>query len=323
MYSKQTLIQGMDVRTFNFSHQELYLIGFTDLQEYRQYLFIPFLVIFAFTLFANSIIMLVIVKESKLHAPMYILIGFMAALGFIQPIFLVPRMLISFLFGRNMIYKDECLVQTFCLHMAGCFQTSILVLMAVDRFFAIIFPLQYHDYVNVKTSIIFCLSFFFRNLLCVASMVGLIGPLYFCKSNVIYHCVCEHTSVVNTACGDVSKNHMAGTIAFIIVSCDCAVVICSYIVIFVIISRSPSGESRQKAILTCSTHLMVIALAFFCVLVAFVGYRVPTIPRDIRVLSTLSYHLIPNCFNPVIYGIRTKEIRVQVVKYLSNKVESY
>lgn len=324
MSSKQTLIQGMDDRTFNFSHKELYLIGFTDLQEYRRYLFFPFLAIFAFTLFANSIIILVIVKESKLHAPMYILIGLIATLGFIQPIFLLPRMLISFLFGRNMIYKDECLVQMFCLHMAGCFQTSILFLMAVDRFFAIIFPLQYHDYVNVKTSLIFCLSFFFRNLLCVLSMVGLIGPLYFCKSNMIYHCVCEHTSVVNLACGDVSKNHIAGTIAFIMISCDCAFVICSYIVIFVIIFRSPSGESRQKAILTCSTHLMVLGVAFFCVVVAFVGYRVPTIPRDIRVLSTLSYHLIPNCFNPVIYGIRTKEIRVQIVKYLSpHKVESY
>ncbi len=314
----------MDDRTFNFSYQEFYLIGFTDLKDYRRYLFIPFFVIFAFTLFANSIIILVIVKESKLHAPMYILIGFIAALGFIQPIFLVPRMLISFLFGKNMIYKDECLVQMFCLHMAGCFQSTILVGMAVDRFFAIVFPLQYHDYVNFKTSLIFCLSLFFRNLLCVVAMVGLIGPLYFCKSNVIYHCVCEHTSVVNLACGDVSKNYMAGTIAFSLITSDCVFIICSYIVIFVIIFRSPSSESRQKAIYTCSTHLMVMVLAFLSAVVVFVGYRVPTIPRDFRVLGTLSYLLLPNCFNPVIYGIRTKEIRVQIVKYLSsNKVDSY
>ncbi|XP_050985821.1 odorant receptor 114-1 [Labeo rohita] len=314
----------MDDRTFNFSYKELYLIGFTDMQEYRQYLFIPFLVIFAFTLSANSIIMLVIVKESKLHEPMFILIGFAAALGFIQPIFLLPRMLISFLFGKNMIYKDECLVQMFCLHMAGCFQSTVLVGMAVDRLFAIIFPLQYHDYVNFKSSLIFCLSLCFRNLLYVVAMVGLVGPLYFCKTNVIYHCVCEHTSVVNIACGNLSKNYMAGIIGFGLSSSDCVFIVCSYIVIFVIIARSPAGESCQKAIYTCCTHLMVLSVAFLSVVIAFVGYRVTTIPKDFRVLCTLSYLLLPNCFNPVIYGIRTKEIRVQVVKYLSSKrVDSY
>lgn len=314
----------MDYKAFNFSYNEFHLIGFTDLKEYRQYLFIPFFVMFIFTLFANGIIIFVIVKESKLHAPMYILIGFIAALGFIEPIFLVPRMLISFLFNRNMIYRNECLVQMFCLHMAGLFQSSILVGMAVDRFFAIMFPLQYHDYVNLKSSLIFCLSLFLRNLLYVVSMVGLIGPLFFCKSNEIYHCVCEHTSVVNLACGDLTKNYMAGIIGFSLTSSDCVFIVCSYIVIFVIIFRSPSGESRQKAIYTCSTHLMVLFVAFFSVVVAFVGYRVPTIPRDLRVLCTLGYLLFPNCFNPVIYGIRTKEIRVQVVKYLSsNKVDSY
>ncbi|KAA0702271.1 Olfactory receptor 688 [Triplophysa tibetana] len=316
----------MDYRTFNFSYNEFYLIGFTDLKEYRQYLFIPFFVMFIFTLFANGIIIFVIVKESKLHAPMYILIGFIAALGFIEPIFLVPRMLISFLFNKNMIYRNECLVQMFCLHMAGLFQSSILVGMAVDRFFAIMFPLQYHDYVNIKTSLIFCLSLCFRNLLYVVSMVGLLGPLYFCKSNEIYHCVCEHTSVVNLACGDLSKNYMAGILGFSLTSSDCVFIVCSYIVIFVIIFRSPSGESRQKAIYTCSTHLMVLVVAFVSVVGAFVGYRVPTIPRDLRVLCTLGYLLLPNCFNPVIYGIRTKEIRVQVVKYLSsksNKVDSF
>ncbi|XP_056330534.1 odorant receptor 114-1 [Danio aesculapii] len=314
----------MDDKTFNISYQEFYLIGFTDLQDYRRYLFIPFFLIFAFTLFTNSIIILVIVKESKLHAPMYILIGFVAALGFLQPIFAIPRILISFLFGRNMIYKSECLVQMFCLHMAGCFQSTVLVGMAVDRFFAIIFPLQYHYYVNLKTSLIFCLALFLRNLVVVVSMVGLIAPLQFCKTNIIYHCVCEHTSVVSIACGDVSKNYAAGTVAFSIVTGDCVFIMCSYIVIFVIIFRSPPGESRQKAINTCSTHLMVMAVAYFSCVVAYVGYRVSSIPRDIRVLCTMSYLLFTNFFNPVIYGIRTKEIKAQIGKYLSrNKVDSY
>uniref|UniRef100_A0A673LDB3 Olfactory receptor 52K2-like n=1 Tax=Sinocyclocheilus rhinocerous TaxID=307959 RepID=A0A673LDB3_9TELE len=280
----------MDDRTFNFSHQEFYLIGFTDLQEYRRYLFIPFFVIFAFTLFANSVIMMVIVKESKLHAPMYILIGFTAALGFMQPIFLVPRMLISFLFGKNMIYKDECLIQMFCLHMAGCFQSTVLF---------VVVPV-------------------IRNVLLVVTTVSLAGKLSFCVTNIIDHCFCEHMVLVQLACGDITINNIVGLLTvFFIPTADFILINISYIVIFTSVFKS--GKTNMKALNTCITHFIVMSVTLTFALIAFLSYRIRNnFSPSGRVFVSTMYLLFPSCFNPIIYGVRTKEIRQTFIKFIKN-----
>ncbi|XP_043115563.1 olfactory receptor 52D1 [Puntigrus tetrazona] len=305
----------------NVSFTEFQLIGFTDLKGYRPLLFIPFCIILMYTLFANGVLMIIIAKERKLHAPMYILIGLIAALGFVVPIYFIPRMLVSFLWEMNTITRHECLIQMFCLHFSGCFQSTILLGMAVDRYFAIIYPLRYNDFVNMTNSLIFSAIFSIRNAVSIIAMVGLVVPLTFCKTNLIYHSFCEHTSVVNLACNDVTKNYLALTVAFGITSADCFLIFCSYVIIFVVIFRSPSGESRHKAIHTCTTHIMTIAIAYISVTAAFVGYRVATIPRDARILTSAMYHLVPAICNPIIYGLRTTEIRTQIVKCLKcNKI---
>lgn len=314
----------MGDRSVNFSFTEFQLIGFTDLKAYRPLLFIPFCIILVYTLFANGILIIIIAKERKLHAPMYILIGLIAALGFFAPIHFIPRMLVGFLWEMNTITRHECLIQMFCLHFFACFQSTIVLGMAVDRYFAIIYPLRYSDFVNLTNSLIFFAILSIRNALSIIAMVGLVVPLTFCRTNLIYHSFCEHTSVVNLACNDITKNYLALTVAFGITSADCLLIFCSYVIIFVVIFRSPSGESRHKAIHTCTTHIMTIVIAYASVIAAFVGYRVATIPRDARILTSIMYHLVPAICNPVIYGLRTKEIRTQIVKcFKCNKIATY
>ncbi|XP_063060727.1 olfactory receptor 52Z1P-like [Engraulis encrasicolus] len=313
----------MDYRPGNNSHKVFYLTGFTSLGEHRRLLSIPFLFLLLYMTAANGIVTFVIATQKKLHEPMYLLIGSLTLTCFFFPMFILPRMVISFASGRNDVRKEECLIQMFLVHWCGCFQSSILLQMAVDRFFAICWPLRYHSIVNLRNSIIFTAALAFRNTLTIVVKVGLFIPLTFCHTDTIYHCLCEHTSLVKLGCGNVLRNYMAGTVAFALTTSDCILIALTYIIVFIVIFTNPSGESRQKAIHTCTTHLTVICVAYSSVLVAFIGYRVPTVPPDLKVLSSLGYLLIPSSCNPIIYGMRTKEIKVHVIQlFKSDKVDS-
>ncbi|XP_062873433.1 olfactory receptor 56A1-like [Trichomycterus rosablanca] len=67
-----TAIQILTVETFtlNTVFTQFYLIGFTDLQEYRPYLFIPFALILIHAFIANVLLIFVIAKQRSLHVPM-------------------------------------------------------------------------------------------------------------------------------------------------------------------------------------------------------------------------------------------------------------
>ncbi|XP_029105928.1 putative olfactory receptor 52P1 [Scleropages formosus] len=305
----------MEEPQWNFSHTEFFLIGFSSLGEHRRYLFLPFCVMFIFSTVCNTSLLYVIIRQRSLHAPMYVLIGSIACVDIVAPLLVAPRMLFSFLSDRNEISRAGCLLQMFFVHFVCSFQSTILLGMAVDRYFAIILPLRYNDVVNSENILRFALVYVLRNTIIISSMVILVGRLTFCASNVLYHCFCEHQLVVNLACGDTTKNYIAGFVNFCIPTVDFLGLAYSYVAIFVVIFRSAAGESRQKAIHTCGTHLIVIFITYFSSMTAFLAYRVKhAIPADYRVLISCMYFLVPGCCNPVIYGIRTKEIREQLIK---------
>lgn len=280
---------GMEFGTFrNFSHSELYIIGFTSLKEYRRLLFIPFFFGFCFSLTTNIALVFTIAKQKTLHSPMYVLIRCQYKQWNLTPFWIVPRMIFSFATGINVFPRGLCLLQMWSVHYTCSFQSSVLFGMAVDRYFAICMPLRYNVVMSNNNCRIASLVIIIRNFIIITAMVALVGTLTFCSSNVLYHTHCEHQLVVTLACGDTSKNYLAGLISFCVPTVDCFGIALSYIAIFVVIFRSAAGESRSKAIHTCSTHLMGICITYSTSMTAFMAYRVQhTISPDIRIFYQL------------------------------------
>ncbi|XP_034166762.1 olfactory receptor 52K1-like [Pangasianodon hypophthalmus] len=310
----------MLVTTQNISFTTFTLNGFLALGEWRPILSIPYLLMFLLSTFSNSILIYLIISQRALHSPMCILIGLMAVVDLCLPIFFVPNMLLNFLFNWKGISLLGCLVQMFCIHVVGTFQSTILLWMALDRFFAICRPLYYHTYMEMPNCLKFIVFPVIRNVLLIMIIVSWAGKLSFCAKNEIDHCFCEHMALVQLACGDISINNILGLLAiFLITTTDVFLVIISYLSILSYVLKT--GKGSVKAINTCITHIIVMTVTVTFALIAFMSYRIRNnfSPSNRVFLSTM-YLLFPSCFHPIIYGVRTKEIREQFLKFMNQLV---
>ncbi|XP_053363753.1 olfactory receptor 52K1-like [Clarias gariepinus] len=302
----------------NISFTTFKLNGFLALGEWRPILSIPYLLMFLLSTISNSILIYLIISQRALHSPMCVLIGLMAVVDLCLPIFFVPNMLISFIFNWNGISLLGCLAQMFFLHVVGTFQSTILLWMALDRFFAICRPLYYHTYMKIPNCLKFIMLPVIRNVLLIIIIVSWAGKLSFCVTNEIDHCFCEHMAVVQLACGDISINNLLGLLAiFLITTIDVFLVILSYSIILSYVLKT--GKGSVKAINTCITHIIVMIVTATFALIAFMSYRIRNnFSSSNRVFLSTMYLLFPSCFNPIIYGVRTKEIREHFFKFMNH-----
>ncbi|KAM9852910.1 olfactory receptor 52K1-like [Aulostomus maculatus] len=299
------------------SHQLFILNGFNELGVLRPILFLPFFLMFVLSLVANSLLLYVVISHRSLHSPMNILMAGMAGVDISLPLFFVPNMLLSFLSDWKGISLIGCLVQMHFIHFTGAFQSTLLLWMGLDRYYAICTPLYYHECMALPRFLKFVIPLVIRNFLLNTVMVALAGRLSFCATNVINHCFCEHMALVQLACGSTAVNNLVGLLTvFLIPVADFIFITASYVVIFSSVLRS--GRSGVKAIHTCVTHIVVITISLTTALLAFLSYRIRNLlPAAVRVFFSTMYLLFPSCFNPIIYGIRSTEIREQILKTLS------
>ncbi|XP_048017356.1 olfactory receptor 52K1-like [Megalobrama amblycephala] len=262
-----------DLPAENISFTDFKMIGFYSLGEWRPFLFVPFFLMFLLAITANSILIYLITTKKSLHSPMYVLISLMAVVDLILPILFVPNMLLNFLFNWSGISLTGCLIQMFCLHFVGTFQSTLLLWMALDRYFAICKPLYYHKYMEIPNFLKFVVVPLIRNVILVVITVSLAGKLSYCLTNFIDHCFCEHMALVQLACGDISINNIAGLLtAFLIPTADFILINVSYILIFTSVFKS--GKTNMKALNTCITHIIVMSFTLTFALIAFLSYRI-------------------------------------------------
>ncbi|XP_066500536.1 olfactory receptor 52K1-like [Hoplias malabaricus] len=303
-----------DLPAENISFTSFKLTGFYTLGEWRRFLFIPYFLMFLLSTISNTILICLIISQRVLHSPMFVLIGLMAVVDLLIPVMFVPNMLLSFLFDWNQISLVSCLIQVFCIQYVGAYQSTVLLWMALDRFFAICRPLSYHKNMQIFNFLKFVIVPVIRNGLLNIAIVSLAGKLRFCMKNEINHCFCEHMGLVQLACGDTSVNNLLGlTAAILIPSADFVFIAVSYVIIFASVMKS--GKSSMKAINTCVTHIIVFTFSLVFALTAYLSYRITNnISPNSRIFISTMYTLFPSCFNPIIYGVRTKEIRQQFLK---------
>ncbi|XP_054999356.1 olfactory receptor 52A5-like [Sorex araneus] len=300
-----------------FMPSVLILIGIPGLESVQFWIGIPFFTMYIISLFGNFLIVVVIKSERGLHEPMYLFLAMLGATDIALSTCILPKMLGIFWFHLPEIQFDICLFQMWLIHTFQCIESGIILAMALDRYVAICNPLRHATIFTHQLLTQIGVAVSLRAAIFVAPCLVLIKcRLKHYRTTVVSHSYCEHMAIVKLAAEDVRINKIYGLfVAFSVLGFDIIFITLSYIRIFITVFNLPQKEARLKAFNTCIAHICVFLefylLAFFSFFTHRFGFH---IPPYIHILLSNLYLLVPPLLNPVVYGVKTKQIRDRVSK---------
>nr|XP_006132632.1 olfactory receptor 52D1-like [Pelodiscus sinensis] len=297
------------------------LMGIPGLEAAHIWIAIPFCVCYLISLLGNFLILFVVGKEQSLHTPMYLLLCMLALTDIGMSSSVVPKALCILWFNLKDITVGGCLTQMFFLHMVIVMQAAVLSIMAFDRYIAICNPLRYATILTNARVAKLGLAGLVRAVLLVLPMPLRLSSLPFCANHIIPHTYCEHMSVAKISCGDITISRTYGLGMILSVSgLDLTLIALSYGLIIRAILKVSSKTAHQKALNPCTAHICVILVSYSSCLFSSLTQRFgQSIPSPAQVIIANVYVLVPSMFNPIIYGVKTKELRAKVSKYICRR----
>ncbi|XP_016334189.1 olfactory receptor 1500-like, partial [Sinocyclocheilus anshuiensis] len=233
---------------------------------------------------------------------------------------LIPNMMKTLLFDSQYISYNACLVNMFFVFLFSSMQSLTLVVLAYDRLIAICLPLRYHVIVNDSNMCFVFSAIWVFNSVIVASMVSLITQISFCKSNVILSYFCDHGPVYRLACNDNYVNKIMGFLySTLYLIAPMLVIGLSYLGIFFVVRKIRTWEGRIKALKTCVSHLLLVAIYFLPIFFTYLTSLLLYSTSNSRVISTSLAYAVPAMLNPIIYVLNTAEIKDIIRKAIRNR----
>ncbi|XP_057621570.1 olfactory receptor Olfr180 [Chionomys nivalis] len=298
---------------------EFILVGFSDHQELKTFLFLVFSVIYLVTMVGNLGLVVLIYMERRLHTPMYIFLGNLAIMDSCCSCAITPKMLENFFSVDRRISLYECMAQFYFLCVAETADCFLLAAMAYDRYVAICNPLQYHTMMSKKLSIQMSVGTFIVSNLHSMIHVGCLLRLTFCKSNRIDHFFCDILPLYRLSCTDPFINElMIYIFSMPIQVFTIATVLVSYFYILFTICKMKSKDGRGKAFSTCASHFLSVSIFYICLLMYIRPFEEGN--KDIPV--AVFYTIIIPLLNPFIYSLRNKEV-INAVKKVINTYSTF
>ena len=291
------------------------LVGIPGLEHLHVWISIPFCFAYTLALLGNCTLFFIIQADAALHEPMYLFLAMLAAIDLVLSSTTLPKMLAIFWFRDREISFYACLVQMFFLHSFSIMESAVLLAMAFDRYVAICKPLHYSTILTRPLITKIGLAAVTRAVTLMTPLPFLLRCFHYCRGPAIAHCYCEHMAVVRLACGDTRFNNIYGiAVAMFIVVLDLLFVTLSYIFILQAVLQLASQEARYQAFGTCVSHIGAILAFYTPVVISSVMHRVGRqAAPHVHILLANLYLLFPPMVNPIIYGVKTKQIRERVL----------
>ncbi|XP_012641946.2 olfactory receptor 51L1 [Microcebus murinus] len=292
------------------------LRGLPGLEYVHSWLSIPFCLAYLVAFVGNVTILSVIWIESSLHQPMYYFISILALTDLGMSLSTLPTMLSVLWLDAREIQASACYAQLFFIHTFTFLESSVLLAMAFDRLVAICRPLHYPTILTNRVIGKIGLACFVRSMGVVLPTPLLLRRYHYCHVNTLSHAFCLHQDVLKLSCSDAKINSLYGLCVVIAtLGVDSVFILLSYILILNAVLGIASHQERLKALNTCVSHICVVLIFFVPVIGVSMVHRFGKhLSPIVHVLMADIYLLLPPVLNPVVYSVRTKQIRLGILR---------
>ncbi|XP_006126381.2 olfactory receptor 52E4-like [Pelodiscus sinensis] len=311
-----------DANISNFTKPSTFiLLGIPGLEAAHVWISIPFCTMYAMAILGNFTILFIVKTEPSLHEPMYYFLCMLAVTDLVLSTSILPKTLSIFWFSSREIDFSACLTQMFFIHTFLAVESGIFVAMALDRYVAICEPLRHSTILTNQVVTKIGLAVLLRSSLLVFPYPFVARQWPYCRSNIIAHTYCAHIAVVKLACADIRVSSYYGLfVTFCVISLDVFFISVSYTQILRTIFSLPTKDTRLKTFGTCGSHFCVILAFYIPGLFSFFTERFgQNVPIYFHILFANLYLLVPPMLNPIIYGVRTKQIRNRLLRVFTHK----
>ncbi|XP_074835681.1 olfactory receptor 51G2-like [Carettochelys insculpta] len=304
------------VNNTEFRSAVFLLTGIPGHEAIHVWISILFCLIYAISMVGNAVILFIIKTDPSLHEPMYIFLSMLAITDLGLSIATMPTTLGVFLFNSSEISLNTCFVQLFFIHSLSFIESSILLLMAFDRFIAIYNPLRYASIITLQRTAKMGLVCVMRGVAVVLPVPFLLKQFRYCQANVLSHSYCLHQDVMKMACSDTKVNSIYGL--FIIVSTvglDSLLIFLSYVMILKKVLSIASPVKSLRALNTCVSHLCAVLLFYIPMIGLSVIHRFGNSSSHLlQFLLGYVYLLVPPLMHPIVYSVKSKHLHVRIVR---------
>ncbi|XP_072500456.1 olfactory receptor 2AG1-like [Notamacropus eugenii] len=293
-----------------------FLIGILQDSKYPGLVCATITFLYLVAVICNGLLLLLIVMDKRLHVPMYFLLSQLSLTDLLFTTVISPKTFVDYLHGHSKISFSGCGFQMFMILTIGGSEDILLAFMSYDHYVAILHPLNYMVFMRAKV----CWSMVTTSWL-LASINALVHTIYtmhfpFCRTRKISHMLCEILPLLKLACADTTKyQFMVYTMDVTFLFIPLSVILASYTLVLNAVFHMPSTQGKQKALLTCSSHLTVVGLYYGAATFMYVLPSAYHSPQEDNILSVFYTIVIP-VLNPLIYSLRNKDVLGALKKLL-------
>ncbi|XP_070799796.1 olfactory receptor 51G2-like [Pituophis catenifer annectens] len=299
------------------------LTGFPGLEKLHFWISLPICCMYLVAITGNCVILFVIRTDQTLHSPMYYFLSMLALSDLGLSFATLPTTLSVLWFNHREIHFEACLVQMTFIYACSIMESGILLAMAFDRLVAIRNPLRYTSVLTngmvIKIGVVGAI----RSVCLVLPGPILMSLQEFGGINVLSYSVCLHPDLLKLVHSDRRNSSIYGLIVMLSsTGVDSVLLVLSYFWILKTVLGVASKEEGFRALSTCVSHLCAVCSFYVPMLGLSMIHRFGRQVHPIAfILIANAFLLLPPMTNPVVYSVKTKQIRIRILKKFQRERE--